>query len=247
VQELLKDKVAAVTGGGRGIGYGIAEVFAKNGAHIAILDVDHGAAGNAAQQLSQYGIACRAYGIDVSEVHSIGSTIDQIEKDFGRIDIWVNNAGRSQNVQIEDLSERDWDQILDTNLKGLVFCCKEVLARMKPFNNGRIINIASLSGQRGGHFAGVHYSSSKGGVITATKCFALYGAPYNINVNAIAPGLICTRMAEELGFAQSVGDIPLGRIGTIEDVAKVALFLASDLADYVTGQTISVNGGMYMA
>jgi NADP-dependent 3-hydroxy acid dehydrogenase YdfG len=152
-----------------------------------------------------------------------------IVKRFGRIDIWVNNAGISQNLPIDELEGEDWDRV------------------MKGQHGGKIINIASLAGERGGRFAGAHYSAAKAGVIMLTKCFALSGGEHNITVNAIAPGLIETQMAAELGFLRAdPADIPLWRLGTPRDVADAVLYLASGLSDYVTGMTIDVNGSMFM-
>lgn len=243
---MLEDKIAVVTGGARGIGEGIATTFARNGAKVAIVDINLENAKSTAKNLCKYGVKCISLELDVQNFDAIQEVIDQITNELGDIDIWVNNAGISNSVPIKDLTESEWDIMLDINLKGVVFCSKAVFLKMQKRNKGKIINIASLAGQRGGHYAGVHYAASKGGVIVATKCFALSGAPYNINVNSIAPGLIETNMSEELGFSDQVDQIPLGRLGTPEDVGKVALFLASDLSDYVTGQLISVNGGMYM-
>jgi len=243
---LLENVCAVITGAGQGIGEAIAYEFMKNGANTAILDIDAEKAEIVSKKAHSLGVRSIYKKCDVTDLSGITNTIESIEKELGKIDVWVNNAGLSQNISIEELEERDWDRIIEVNLKSLVFYSKAVFLKMKERRKGKIINIASLAGQRGGRFAGVNYSASKGGVIAATKSFALSGADYNITVNAIAPGLIKTRISEALGFSNSIEGIPLKRLGTPEDVGRVALFLASRLSDYITGQTISVNGGMYM-
>jgi 3-oxoacyl-[acyl-carrier protein] reductase len=168
-------------------------------------------------------------------------------KRLGRIDIWVNNAGISQDIPIEDLGEKDWDRLMGVDLKGAFFCSQAAYRIMKEQKSGKIINIGSVAGERGGLFAGAHYSAAKAGLIVLAKCFALNGGKYNINSNAIAPGLIHTQMAEELGIMRSdPKSIPLQRFGTPLDVANTVLYLASSLSDYVTGLTVDVNGGLFM-
>ena len=246
MDRLLQGKIAVITGGGQGIGEGIALVFAKHGADVVILDVDPDRSIAVARKVRELGVRSMSLVLDVTATAEISLAVEKITHEFGPIDIWVNNAGISRNVSLEELTEEEWNLLLDINLKAVVFCCKAVYGKMVERKSGKIINIASLAGQRGGRFAGVHYSAAKAGVIVVTKSLALSAATHNINVNAIAPGLIRTRISEALGFGNMTSDIPLGRLGTPEDVGKVALFLASSLSDYVTGQTISVNGGMYM-
>ena len=244
---LLQDKVAVVTGGGRGIGEAISVTFAENGAAVVVADVDLTSSSSVAERIRSLGGEAEAMHLDVSDIGEVGVRCDGIVRRFGRIDIWVNNAGITQNLPIEELGEQDWDRLMNVDLKGVFFCSQAAYRVMMAQKRGKIINIGSLAGERGGRFAGAHYSAAKAGVLVLTKCFALSGGPYNINVNAIAPGLIQTRMAEDLGFlAGDHADIPLRRLGTATDVANAALYLASSLSDYVTGMTVDVNGGALM-
>ena len=248
MKDLLKDKVAVITGGGRGIGEKIALTFAENGAMVIIADIDLSNAENVVAKIIDFGGKAYSFKLDVRNVEEIFDRVRNIIEKHGRIDILVNNAGIAQDKPIEEISENDWDAMLDVDLKGVFFCSQAVYKVMKENKRGRIINIASLAGVRGGRFAGAHYSAAKAGIIVLTKCFALSGGNYNVNVNAIAPGLIVTKMAEELGWInQEHKDIPLGRLGVPDDVANAALFLASDMSAYITGETINLNGGMHMS
>jgi NAD(P)-dependent dehydrogenase (short-subunit alcohol dehydrogenase family) len=247
MKALLNKKVAVVTGGSRGIGEAISLKFAENGAAVVVADIDLSRSIAVVEKIRGYGVEAEAVRLDVSVIGEIRSQCDSIVKRFGRIDIWVNNAGISQNLAIEDLGEEDWDRLMSVDLKGAFFCSQAAYRVMMAQRAGKIINIGSIAGERGGRFAGAHYSAAKAGVIVLTKCFALTGGEYNINVNAIAPGLIQTQMSEDLGSLKGEHkDIPLQRFGTPTDVANTALYLASSLSDYVTGMTVDVNGGMFM-
>ena len=150
-------------------------------------------------------------------------------------------------MPLEELEGEQWDRIMDVDLRGTFFCSQAAYRVMKEQGGGKIVNIASLAGERGGRFAGAHYSAAKAGVIVLTKCLALSGGEFKITANAIAPGMIETQMAADLGFLKgSHADIPLGRLGTPGDVADAALYLASGLSDYVTGTTLDINGGVFM-
>ena len=244
---LLKGKNAMVTGAANGIGKAIAGVLAREGANVLICDINMDAAEICSEEIRAYGTNCIAKYLDISNVTKIKPFVEKAEEEFGPIDILVNNAGISMNVSIEDLTENMWDKVMDVNLKGTFFVSQAVFERMKKRHWGRIINIGSLAGERGGRFAGANYSASKGGIITLTKCFALDGGSHGVNTNVICPGLIDTEMARHLGFtSDNTSDIPLGRLGTPEEVANIVMFLASPLADYINGQTISVNGGQTM-
>ena len=247
MMRLLENKVAVVTGGCRGIGEAIVMKFAENGANVAVADIDLSRSAALVGEIRDFGVEAECVRLDIADIEEIRSQCSAVVKRFGRIDIWVNNAGISQNLPIEDLEGDDWDRVLDVDLRGTFFCSQAAFKVMKDQGGGKIINIASLAGERGGRFAGAHYSAAKAGVIVLTKCFALNGGQYNINVNAIAPGLIKTQMAEELGILRGEHkDIPLQRLGSPIDVASAALFLASNLSDYISGMTIDVNGGMFM-
>jgi len=244
----LEGKVALVTGASRGIGAATAMLLAKAGANIVI---------NYRQQNDraiEVGDIIRTEGRSVvlhrGNVGDSGEATALIERtlvEFGAIDIIVNNAGIWTHGEIGNLNEDVWDETIDTNLKGVFNVCNAVVPHLKKQGKGRIINIASTAGQRGEAFH-AHYAASKGGVIAFTKSIATELAPYNIHVNAVAPGWVDTEMNEEVfadhTFRNHVIDgIPLKRIATAEDVAGAVLFLASDLARHVTGTTINVNGG----
>jgi 3-oxoacyl-[acyl-carrier protein] reductase len=247
ISGLLKGKVAVITGAGAGIGQNIAYMYAKSGADVIIADVNLNAAKETAKQIEGFGVRSLAIQLDVSNVQDIQDRFAEIIDAFERIDILVNNAGIGQNIPIDQLSEKDWDRLIDINLKGVFFCSQTALKYMKEQKSGKIINMASMAGERGGRVSGAHYSASKAGVIVLTKCLAMYGGEYNITANAIAPGLIKTQMAVDLGWIhQEHKDIPLGKLGLVEDVSKAALFLASEMADYISGDTIDVNGGQHM-
>lgn len=247
MKHLLENKVAIVTGGARGIGEKISLTFAEEGAHVVVADIDIENAKRVVTRIKKKGGKAFSISLDIGNVQDIQAKFKQLARKLGRIDVLVNNAGISQDIAIEDITEQDWDRILDVDLKGAFFCSQAAFKLMKRRKSGRIINIASLAGVRGGRFAGAHYSAAKGGVVVITKCFGLAGGAYDIAVNAIAPGLIVTQMAKDLGWINHEHkDIPLGRLGGPDDVAKTALFLASHMSSYITGQTINLNGGMYM-
>lgn len=243
---LLQGKVAAITGAARGIGEAIARRMAGEGANVAVLDIDLAGAQRVADELGACGVRAEAFHLDVTDTPAIRSLVDRIAATFGTIDIWVNNAGICKVIPIEELSERDWDLMMNINLKSVFFCSQAAFSIMKKQRSGRIINMSSMAGERGGKFTGANYSASKAGILGLTKAFALNGGEYNITVNAIAPGLIATNMADELGFPPDPAEVALGRLGTAQEVAGAAVFLASDLASYVSGMTVDVNGAQYM-
>ena len=247
MKKLLQNRVAVVTGAAQGIGEEITSAFADHGADVIIADINLEKAESVAENVKKYGVKSLAVRMDVTDKNDIAEKNKKILDCFNKIDIWVNNAGIAQEKPIEDISEAEWDKMLDIDLKSMFLCCQQVYGVMKTQNSGKIINISSLAGQRGGHFAGAHYSAAKGGVLALTKSMALNFGKYNINVNTIAPGLILTKMAESLGWDKKThNNIPLGRLGTVRDVANAAVFLASELSDYITGETIDVNGGIVM-
>ena len=247
MDNMLKGKNALVTGAAAGIGKAIAIALAREGADIILCDINMKVAEVCAKEVCAQGVRCIAQYFDISDITKIKPLVVKIEKEFGQIDILVNNAGITMNVSIEEMTENMWDKVMNVNLKGTFFVSQAVYERMKERHWGRIINIGSLAGERGGRFAGVNYSASKAGVIVLTKCFALNGGKHEINANVICPGLIDTEMARKLGFASNAtAEIPLGRLGRPEEVANLVVFLASPLSDYINGQTISVNGGQTM-
>ena len=242
---LLKDKIAVITGAGRGIGEAIAVEMAKEGALLLLIDINQGDLESVCGELNRNGdTRAFPYICDVSDVGAIEHTVSDIIAKHGRIDILVNNAGIASSTPIEGIMEDEWDLVMDINLKGMAFFSKLVFTEMKKAGFGRIVSMASLAGERGGRFTGVAYSASKAGIIVLTKCLALSGGEYNITANAIAPGLIESDMARALNLDPA--GVPLGRMGTIYDVANAVVFLVSEKASYITGTTIDVNGGILM-
>jgi len=245
----LRDKIALVTGAGRGIGRAIAIALAKEGASIVVNDVDDRLAEETANEVKAMGCKTLAIRADISSGFEVNRMVETTLRSFGRIDILVNNAGIFSSVPLESMSEDEWDRVMKVNLKGVFLCSQAVVKSMKKQRSGKIVNIGSLAAKVGGIFAGANYAASKAGVICLTKSLAKQLASYGINVNAVAPGVIETDMTKN--WPKDVKEdflrqIPLGRFGTPEEVADAVLFLVSDRASYVTGATIDVNGGIRM-
>ncbi len=250
---LLSDRIAIITGGSRGIGRGIALKFAEEGCQIAIADVLEAEAEETVEKISGKGgkgIFCRC---DVSNSAEVQDVVIKILKEFGKIDILINNAGTGGAPKsITEVSEGEWDRLMAINLKGMFLCCKAVVPNMKERRYGKIINISSL-GAIAPPVPNIHYSSAKAGVLGLTSDLALELAPFNICVNAILPGAIRSEIWDPLidpginpdEFFEEVGKTvaPMQRVGTPEEIAGVALFLASDMSSYVTGDRIIVGGG----
>ncbi len=245
----MKGKTAVITGGARGIGEAIAKVMAKMGANIVIWDVLEDQAKITADNLAkEFGIKTAGLAVDVTKGDSVDQAGENVVKDFGGIDILVNNAGITRDGLIIRMKEEDWDSVLAINLKGVWQCTKSVGKIMLKARKGSIVNIASVVGVMG-NAGQANYSASKAGVIGLTKTSAKEFAPRGVRVNAVAPGYIRTAMTDKLTDEQRkrMQDlIPLGELGTPEDVADAVAFLASNAARYITGQTINVCGGMVM-
>lgn len=242
---MLKDKVAIVTGGTSGLGRRIAEKFAEQGAKIAII-------GTNAERGEEVRLVCGEasafYKTDVSNLNDVKAVIKQILEHFGKIDILVNNAGVTRDQLLIKMSEEDWDQVMDINLKScynLTHCC---IRSMMKSRYGKIINVGSVVGLTGNP-GQCNYAASKAGMVGFTKALAKEVATRNIHVNCICPGFIETPMTNEMTEAQremTLANIPFARLGSPDDIANAALFLASDMASYITGTVLPVDGGMVM-
>jgi 3-oxoacyl-[acyl-carrier protein] reductase len=243
MEQDLKDQVAIVTGAARGIGRATAVLLAEHGASVVIADVDGEGAEETASSLRDRSLEAMAVAVDVSDVESVASMVRKILGALGRIDILVNNAGIIDSKTALEVSEAEWDRVIDVNLKSAHLCSQAVTREMMKKGYGRIVNIGSVAGQVGGLKVGPDYSASKAGVICLAKSYARFGAKYGINANAVAPGFIETDMNRG---RDDPSEVPVNRLGTPEDVAKVVYFLVSPLADYVTGTCIDVNGGIFM-
>ena len=247
---LLQNEIAVITGAAseRGIGRAIAALFVQQGAKVAVFDIDGGKVEELAQSLGQ---DHRGYRCNVCKNEEIVKSIENVFGEMGPPSILVNNAGITQPKRIAEISEDDYEAVLDVNLRGTFLCSKAVIPFMKKSGKGSIISMSSVSAKRGGGlFGGPHYSAAKAGIQGLTRAMARELAPDGIRVNAVAPGLIDTdiskgKLTPELK-AQIVDTIPMKRIGTPLDVARACLFFASELSGYVTGEVMDVNGGMYI-
>jgi len=246
--KLLENKVALITGGSRGIGKGIVEVFAAQGAHVAFTYNSSAEAANAmAEELSQNGVKVKAYQSDAAQFDQAESLAAQVLADFGSVDILINNAGITKDNLLMRISEEDFDRVIEVNLKSVFNMTKAVQRTMLKQRHGSIINMSSIVGVQG-NAGQTNYAASKAGIIGFSKSVALELGSRNIRCNVIAPGFIETEMTQKLDEAtvQTWRDgIPLKRGGTPQDIANTCLYLASDLSSYVTGQVIHVDGGMY--
>jgi NAD(P)-dependent dehydrogenase (short-subunit alcohol dehydrogenase family) len=245
---LLSGKTAIISGaaGPRGIGFAAARLFAEQGARVAIFDIDQRAAETAAHGLGSdhLGLGC-----DVTDPAACKKAAAEAIDRFGNIDVLINNAGITQPVKLMEIDQVSWRRIIDVNLTGVLNLSQAVVPHMRERKSGSIACMSSVSAQRGGGiFGGPHYSAAKAGVLGLAKAMARELGPDNIRVNCVTPGLIQTditggKLTDEMK-SEIIKGIPLGRLGTAEDVARIYLFLASDLSSYTTGAVIDVNGGM---
>ncbi len=250
MKNLLTGQVAVVTGGNAGIGKAIAHKLAQEGAKVAILgtNVETGAAAVAEIKEAASSTEIRFYQVDVSKTAAVDEVLKKIQEDWGTIEILVNNAGITADQLLMKMSEDEWDRVLDINLKSCYNTCKSVIRSMMRAKKGRIINISSVVGLNGNP-GQVNYAASKAGMIGFTKALAKEVAGRNILINCIAPGFIQSKMTDILDDEQKetiLAQIPLGRLGSGRNVADAVWFLASPLADYITGQVLTVDGGMVM-
>ncbi|MFH1069273.1 MAG: 3-oxoacyl-[acyl-carrier-protein] reductase [Candidatus Glassbacteria bacterium] len=245
---LLENQVALVTGGGRGIGRGIAGKLAAEGAAVAIVDIDRSTAEAAATAIGSGGVRAGAYVCDVSHSGQVAEVVDRVVADFGRLDVLVNNAGITRDNLLMRIKPEDWDLVLAINLKGAFNFIQAACRHLLKQRSGSIINISSVVGLMG-NAGQANYSASKAGLLGLTKSAAKEFASRGVRVNAVAPGFIETEMTAGLPEEVKKGwldGVPLGRGGTIEDVANAVVFLAGPNSSYLTGQVIQVDGGMIM-
>ena len=253
----LHNKVATITGGGRGIGEAICMAFAKEGSKVAVSDIDFDTATTVSEKINALGIGTLAVKADVSKRQEVAHLMESVFKEFGSIDILVNNAAiipRSQGggpILTWEIQPSEWATVIAVNLGGTLFCSQQAIKYMLPQKRGAIVNISSVAGKAPFEpiGTGAQYFVSKAGVITLTQRLASELAPHGIRVNAVAPGRIETPMAKTASNDQIqriLDRIPMGRSGTPEEIANLVLFLSSELASYITGETININGGWFM-
>ena len=251
----LKGKIGVVTGGGAGIGRGIVLAFAREGADVAVLDINLEAAAKTAKDAEASGVRALPLELDVAAGEAVEKAVKRVLERFGKIDILVNNAGISpkrqgMKVPVVEMDPAEWDRVIAVNLRGTFLCSRAVLPSMMERKYGKIVNMSSVAGKTGGFAGGAHYASSKAAILALTKAIAHEAAPYGINVNAVMP----SRIKSDMGFSipesklkERLAQIPLGRLGTPEDVAEAVLFLACDqTSSWITGATLNVSGGALM-
>lgn len=246
-----ESRVAIVTGAAQGIGLAIAERLAQQGHHIAVLDIHAEKAAQAAAQLREtYPIDALGIGCDISNLAQIKAATGKVHAHFSRIDVLINNAGILHSAPIAEVSESEWDAVLNINLKGSFFMTQSALPFLESSPAGRVIFIASVAGRMGSYESGVAYVASKGGMLSMMRCMARQLAPSGITVNAVCPGTIESEMTQHFqpgALERLLGRIPAARLGTPDDIAAATAFLAAEDAGYINGISLDVNGGMYMA
>jgi len=248
-QQDLAGKIAIVTGAARGLGKSTAEILSKRGAHVIVADRDFGPATVVADSIAAQGVKATPMELDVASTEQVNTGFQRLIEQFGTIHILVNNAGIGDFVSFPEITPEKWDRMLNIHLKGTFNCCQAVLLSMREQKYGKIVNVSSVAGKRGDFSGNAHYTAAKAGIIGLTKSLAGYAAPFGINVNAVAPGLVATELTDEMSpewKATTIARIPAGRLGRPDEIGRAIAFLASDDASYIFGETLSVNGGSYM-
>ena len=244
----LQDKISIITGGARGIDFSIDRKFAEKGSTVIIIDISKENIEKAVNKIKQDGLKASGYVTDVTDLKAVGALFKKIYKEFGSIDILINNAGITKDGLLLRMKEKDWDAVMTVNLKGTFVCTQKACRYMMKNKKSAIINISSVIGLMG-NSGQANYAASKGGINALTKSTAKEFASRNIRVNAVAPGFIKTEMTEKLPekvVEEYSKAIPLNRMGLPEDIANTCLFLASDEANYITGQVVQIDGGLLM-
>lgn len=250
----FKNRVAIITGAGstRGIGRETARQLSKRGATVVLADVNESGLHEGVQEIEELGGSAYPLILDVTKKEQVQKRVKEVADKFGRIDILVNNAGISRPTQVIEIPEEEWDLVFNVNMKGVFFLTQAVIPYMKESNYGRIVSISSVSGKRGGGiFGGSHYSAAKAGVTGFSKAVAREVAEFRITCNTVAPGLvggteITSGLLTEEKKTAIQNDIPIGRIGKVEDIAYAIAFLASEGASYITGEELDINGGSHI-
>ena len=244
----LSGRVAIVTGAGRGIGAATAKLLAQAGAHVALLDLDGAGVNRTAEAIGLGGAEALAFVVDVTDGFAIERTFDRVVEEWGRLDVLVNNAGLVRDSCLEDVTDEDWDLTMGVNLKGAMVCTRAAVPHMLARGTGRILSAASVVA-RDGNFGQTAYGASKAGILGLTRCWARELGPKGITANAVAPGFIDTEMVRTVPakvVEKIVAATAAGRMGRAEEVAAVYLFLASDLASFMNGAVVGVDGGLLL-
>ncbi len=245
---LFNGEVAIVTGSVQGIGLAIAEEFLKEGARVALFDINDEKGKVVENELSKNSEKAKYFHCDVSKVSEIDAAVNLVAKTFGTVNILVNNAGILHSTKVEDITEEEWDRMMAINLKSVFFMSQKVLPFFKQNGKGKIVNTSSLAGRMGGYATGLGYSATKAGIIGLTYGLARRVADLKVNVNAVAPGTTETDILKAFTpekIQELRESVPIKRLGKPEDIANLVVFLASSKADFITGAVIDINGGMF--